>query len=78
MTAKIETDQDRRRRLERELRRAGLDVEKLEKKLDPAKKNRDALIRELCSIENAPSARHVGTLARISDVRVLKITRGRE
>lgn len=73
-----ETDLARRRRLERELRRAGTEVAALEKKLEPAKKKRDDLIRELCSIENAPSARAVGVLAKISDVRVLKITRGRE
>lgn len=73
-----ETDQARRRRLESELRRAGRDVAALEKKLDPAKTKRDDLIREICSLEKPPSARHVGTLAGISDVRVLKITRRRE
>lgn len=72
-----ETELARRRRLERELRRAGTEVAALEKKLDPAKKRRDALIRELCSIPNPPSARAVGTLAKISDVRVLQITRHR-
>lgn len=78
MTASIETDPARRRRLESELRRAGRDVASLEKKIEPAKTKRDDLIRELCSLEKPPSARHVGALAGISDVRVLKIARGRE
>lgn len=64
-----------RERLERKLGQAAQSVDAAEKRLAAAKARRDALVVELRSLEDRPSAKAVGFLAGLSDAWVLRLER---
>jgi len=65
----------RRETLERKLGLARESVRKAELRLADTKRHRDALVVELRSLEDRPSARAVGEIAGISDAWVLRLER---